>query len=112
MSRYRTKLQNIQEANIRLEKRILNEQVVDAIDTPLPGCLKHVFNIDNYQGSWCKVISDTIEKTKNTININDKVKKDCATELKVDKTKVEEFVKCILDSVNTESEDLEDHDIG
>ena len=108
MSRYRTKLQNIQEANIRLEKRMLNEQVADATDTPLPGCIKKIFNLDNYQGSWCKVISDTIEKTKNANNINDKVKIDCATELKVDKTKVDEFVNCILDSVNAEPEELED----
>ena len=44
MSRYTTKLQNIQEANVRLERRLLNEQQ-EFPDSPLPGCLKKIIDL-------------------------------------------------------------------
>jgi hypothetical protein len=108
MSRYTTKLQNIQEANIRLEKRMLNEQVENTKEDLLLSCLKRHFNVNEYKGTWCKSISDSVEKTKNDNNITDKLKQDCATELNMDRTKIDELVKCLLYTINAEPENLED----
>ena len=110
MSRYTTKLQNIQEANIRLEKRLLREQQ-EVTDTPLPGCLKKILDVPTHNGSesadypMCKVISDTIEKGG---TVTTQMKTNCAKDLGLQANdkftnfpKIDELIKCITNSVKS-----------
>lgn len=107
MSRYTTKLQNIQEANIRLEKRLLREQQ-EVSDSPLPGCLKKIIDAPSYKGSeaadypMCKVISDTIQKGG---TVTTQMKANCAKDLGLEANdpKINELVNCITNSVKSET---------
>lgn len=109
MGRYTTKLQNIQEANVRLEKRLLNEQQ-EFTDTPLPGCLKKIIDAPTYKGSevadypMCKVISDTIEKGG---TISTQMKANCAKDLglQANDPKIDELVNCITNANSDSSDD-------
>ena len=100
MSRYTTKLQNIQEANIRLEKRLLKEQQ-EVTDTPLPGCLNTLFKITS-QKSYpnCDAMVKTIEKGG---TVTTQMKANCAKDLglQANDPKINELVNCITNSVKS-----------
>lgn len=107
MSRYTTKLQNIQEANIRLEKRLLNEQQ-EISDSPLPGCLKKIIDAPSYKGSevadypMCKAMTDTIEKDG---TVTSQMKANCAKDLdlQANDSKINELVNCITNSFKSKT---------